>query len=89
MKYLLVCLIGTSIVLNACSSSPIESEKALELEQKINPGCTYMKQEIALEKARLTTATATDKERISKELIQQDLKFASQCPITAQSATAD
>jgi hypothetical protein len=47
-----------------------------------------MKQVIEEQRTRLKTAAA-DKERISDELIQQDLKFANWCPNTAKSAKAD
>jgi hypothetical protein len=76
MKYLVFCLIGAAIILSACSA-PTKNEEALERE--IRSGCTPMKQSLEDKRAKLVTAAPADKERISSELVNEDLKFTQWC----------
>jgi hypothetical protein len=87
MKYLVFCLIGTAIALNACSWAPTAAEE--DLEQKIHPECTAMKSDLELKRNRLALATPAEKERMSAELVQSDLQFPKLCPVAAKSMTAD
>jgi hypothetical protein len=87
MKYLVFCLIGTAIVLNACSSAPTAAEE--DLEKKIHPECTAMKSDLELKRNRLALAAPAEKERMSAELSQADLQFPKLCPIAAKSMKAD
>jgi hypothetical protein len=86
MKYLVFCLIGTAIALNACSSPTASAEY---MEAKMYPECTPMKQEIELMRNRLATAAPAQTESIRAELVHADLQFGNRCPITAKSMTAD
>lgn len=87
MKSLIFCLIGTAITLSACSSAPTTAE--VELEQKIHPECKSKRSDLELQRSRLAIAAPAEKERVSAELVNEDLQFASWCPATAKSAKAD
>jgi hypothetical protein len=86
MKYLVFCLVGTAIALNACSAPTASAEY---MENKMHPGCTPMKQEIELMRNRLATAVSAEKERLSAELIHADLQFTQWCPVAAKSIKVD
>jgi hypothetical protein len=87
VKYLVFCLIGIVLALEACSSAPTTTE--VELEQKIHPECKYKSSDLELKRSRLNIAAPAEKERMSAELVNEDLQFASWCPATAKSAKAD
>jgi hypothetical protein len=86
MKYLVFCLVGTAIALNACSAPMASGEY---MENKMHPDCAPMKQEIELMRNRLATAAPAEKERLSAELVHADRQFTQWCPVAAKSMKTD